>query len=538
VRFLIFIAIFILTHVSLESENYESGGILSLEQGSIDVGHYTLDIKIDPYKKVISGSVDIEFQLLKKTNKIVIDLINDYSLSGAIINGMSLAYIHKENKIFIDNPGLELFKKNLLSIKYGGRPPVAENPPWDGGFTWSKSKDGKDWVGVSCQTNGANIWFPCKEHPSDKSNGADIFITVPPSLMAVSNGLLQSQKTLKDRWVRWHWKTEYPISTYNINITVGAFEVIEKTGYILDKPLKMVYYVLPEKKDGGRALLDEAEEYLNFYAESFGQYPWINEKFGLVHTPYLGMEHQTINAYGNKYKKTKRGYDFILFHEAGHEWWGNYLSVADWSDFWIHEGFDTYAECMYIEQKFGLESAKNFIDERYKKNIVNKGPVVPDRNSTAKHNSGNDVYYKGAHILHMLRYLIGRDVLWETLKEYIAMPKELPDNQTSTKEFISLINENTERDLGWFFNQYLYLKDLPTLCRFEKTVKDKRFVDLWWEEDGFKMPIEVHYFSFDGRREKKLNLNNERRRIVVPANSKLIIDPERWLLFKEKTKRQ
>ena len=271
---------------------------------------------------------------------------------------------------------------------------------------------------------------------------------------------------------------------------------------------------------------------LNFYAEKFGQYPWIEEKFGLVHTPYLGMEHQTINAYGNNYKKTKRGYDFILFHEAGHEWWGNYISVADWSDFWIHEGICTYAESMYIEEKFGLESAKNFIDERFKKNITNTAPIVPDRNSNANLESGNDVYYKGAHALHMLRYIIGKETLWASLKEYLQMPKELPDNQTSTEEFISLIEENSGMKLDWFFNQYFFKKELPTLRKLEKTIKNKKYVDLWWEEVDFKMPIEINYFSFDGKRYKKLDLDNKPKRFVIPSESDLVIDPNRWLLYK------
>ena len=154
---------------------------------------------------------------------------------------------------------------------------------------------------------------------------------------------------------------------------------------VLNERVKLVYYVLPEdKKEHAISLLDEAEDYLNFYASYFGKYPWAKEKFGLVHAPYWGMEHQTINAYGNEYKKTKLGYDFILFHEMGHEWWGNYLSVSDWSDFWIHEGFDTYAEALYIEDNFGKNALKSFLKNRYKKNIKNQHPVVPQKNGTTK----------------------------------------------------------------------------------------------------------------------------------------------------------
>ena len=513
------------------SLDVKSGGKLSRNQQAMDVLHYDISLEVDPYKKMISGVVIITFELFSNIDELEIDLLNRYNVSGTLVNGMSLAFTHDEHKIKIDNPGLELFTGHRLTIKYGGKPPIAKKPPWDGGFTWENSDDGSHWIGVSCQGNGAHVWYPCKEHPSDKANGVDIKITVPDPLVVASNGTLQSVRPKGNRWTTWFWKTEYPISAYNVNFTVGNFELVEKTGYVLDEPLPMVFYVLEESLDGARALLNEAEKYLNFYAQNFGQYPWMEEKFGLVETPYWGMEHQTINGYGNNYKKTKLGYDFILFHEMGHEWWGNYLSVVDWADFWIHEGFDTYAEALYVEDKYGIESSRNFIDQRYKKNIKNKFPIVSKKNARTGDKSGNDRYYKGAHVLHMLRYLIGDKTLRESLKEFISMPKELPHNQTSTKEFISLINENSGKKTDWFFSQYLYDHRLPILKIRKEKIKNKQFVDIWWETEGFKMPLEILYESMDGERKKTLELNNSPLRIVIPATSELTIDPNRWLLF-------
>ena len=294
----------------------------------------------------------------------------------------------------------------------------------------------------------------------------------------------------------------------------------------------MVYYVLPEKSLGARDLLQEAESHLNFYARAFGQYPWIKEKFGLVHTPFSGMEHQTLNAYGNNYKKTKFGYDFILFHEMGHEWWGNFLSVSDWSDFWIHEGIDTYAEVMYIEETFGKEALRNFVKNKLKLNIRNKHPIVPKKNSTAENISGNDVYYKAAYLLHMIRYLIGKEVLWSSLKEYLYMPKELGDNQSSTEEFISLINENSGMNISWLFNQFLYKAQIPTLIVENRIVKNKKFIDIKWDEKDFKMPIEIQYESYDGMRVKKLKVTSKNATIVIPKESSFVIDPDGWVLHK------
>jgi len=514
------------------SSSFSSGGEITNNQKAMDVKHYNIDLKVDPFKKTIAGSVIITFSIFRNIENIEIDLINKYTVSGTLINGMSLAFEHKNNKLFIYNPGIELFKDHFLEIKYVGRPPISSNPPWEGGFVWEKNTDENHWIGLACQSSGANIWYPCKEHPSDKANSAEIKITVPKPLKVVSNGILQSVESSSGQWQTWYWKTDYPISPYNINFTIGYFKIIEKIGYVLDKPLKMYFYALPKDYKKGKDLLNTAEEYLNFYARNFGQFPWIKEKFGIVQTPYWGMEHQTSIAYGNNFKKTDLGYDFLLFHELGHEWWGNYLSVTDWSDFWIHEGFNTYAEALYIEEKFSLETSINFINKKFKKSIKNKKPILPNKGVKIDFFEDNDVYYKGAHILHTLRYLIGNDILRESLKEFLYMPKEWSNNQTNTDEFISLIEENSGQNLKWFFNRYLRENDLPQLNVKEIIIKNKKFFDLWWEDEGFKMPIKVVYNAFDKTREKKIELNNSPKRIVIPINSTLIIDPESWILFK------
>ena len=221
--------------------------------------------------------------------------------------------------------------------------------------------------------------------------------------------------------------------------------------------------MIDDNLDRGYRLLNQGEEYLKFFSTYFGNYPWSREKLGIVEAPYWGMEHQTIIAYGNKYKQTDLGYDFILLHEMGHEWWGNYLSVIDWSDFWIHEGFTTYAEAMFVEQKYGMKAMRDHILNSWLKKIENKMPLVGQKNSQPTNMLNTDVYYKGAYVLHMLRGLVGKELLWSTLYEYISMPKEHENNQTSTNEFIKLINNNSGKELDWFFQKYLYSETMPVL---------------------------------------------------------------------------
>ena len=324
------------------SKDITSGGKLSKNQLGVDVRHYDIRLKVDPKRKIISGHVNIKIKIIDEVRFIELDLLNQYFISKVMIDSVTTPFKHRDNTIFIKPQNLEINSTILVTVEYKGKPPIAENPPWDGGFTWSKSKDGYPWIGVSCQSNGSHLWYPSKEHPSDEPESAEIHITVPKPLSVASNGILQSVKEHKNKWTTWHWSTKYSINPYNINFTVGHFELIERIVPSLGKPLRVQFYVLKENLEGAQKLLDQVEIFVEFFTRNFGQFPWIEEKLGLVNTPYFGMEHQTMIAYGNDYKKNEKGYDFLLFHEMAHEWWGNYLSVSDWSDFWIHEGFAVY----------------------------------------------------------------------------------------------------------------------------------------------------------------------------------------------------
>ena len=409
-------AFFLLSFFSLVfSINLTSGGKLSKNQLAIDVRHYDIRLKVDPKRKMISGYVDIKIKIIDKVSFIELDLLNQYFISKITIGGVTTPFKHRDNKIFIKAQDIDVNSTILVTVEYKGKPPIAENPPWSGGFTWSKSKDGYPWVGVSCQANGSLLWYPSKEHPSDEPESADIHITVPKPLSVASNGNLQSIIDHKNKWATWHWSTKYSINPYNINFTIGHFDLIERIVPSLGKPLKVQFYVLKESLEGSQKLIDQVEVFIEFFTRNFGQFPWIEEKLGIVNTPYFGMEHQTVIAYGNEYKNNEKGYDFLLFHEMAHEWWGNYLSVSDWSDFWIHEGFAVYSEALYIEEKHGFEEYNSFFTKNILKKIPQSKPIVLERNSTMNQVVGLDPYYKGAFVLHMLRYLVGDEDFFKIL---------------------------------------------------------------------------------------------------------------------------
>ena len=525
-------AFFLLSFFSLVfSINLTSGGKLSKNQLAIDVRHYDIRLKVDPKRKMISGYVDIKIKIIDKVSFIELDLLNQYFISKITIGGVTTPFKHRDNKIFIKAQDIDVNSTILVTVEYKGKPPIAENPPWSGGFTWSKSKDGYPWVGVSCQANGSLLWYPSKEHPSDEPESADIHITVPKPLSVASNGNLQSIIDHKNKWATWHWSTKYSINPYNINFTIGHFDLIERIVPSLGKPLKVQFYVLKESLEGSQKLIDQVEVFIEFFTRNFGQFPWIEEKLGIVNTPYFGMEHQTVIAYGNEYKNNEKGYDFLLFHEMAHEWWGNYLSVSDWSDFWIHEGFAVYSEALYIEEKHGFEEYNSFFTKNILKKIPQSKPIVLERNSTMNQVVGLDPYYKGAFVLHMLRYLVGDEDFFKILEDLLHSKKQLPNNQVTTSDFIDIVHSVIETNIDWFFKVYLYENQYPVISQKISHGSNHTFVELFWENKGFSMPVEIFYKSNVGFTKKKLVLSNEPIMIAIPQYNKIRIDPDKRVLL-------
>jgi len=525
-------AFFLLSFFSLVfSINLTSGGKLSKNQLAIDVRHYDIRLKVDPKRKMISGYVDIKIKIIDKVSFIELDLLNQYFISKITIGGVTTPFKHHDNKIFIKAQDIDVNSTILVTVEYKGKPPIAENPPWSGGFTWSKSKDGYPWVGVSCQANGSLLWYPSKEHPSDEPESADIHITVPKPLSVASNGNLQSIIDHKNKWATWHWSTKYSINPYNINFTIGHFDLIERIVPSLGKPLKVQFYVLKESLEGSQKLIDQVEVFIEFFTRNFGQFPWIEEKLGIVNTPYFGMEHQTVIAYGNEYKNNEKGYDFLLFHEMAHEWWGNYLSVSDWSDFWIHEGFSVYSEALYIEEKHGFEEYNSFFTKNILKKIPQSKPIVLERNSTMNQVVGLDPYYKGAFVLHMLRYLVGDEDFFKILEDLLHSKKQLPNNQVTTSDFIDIVHSVIETNIDWFFKVYLYENQYPVISQKISHGSNHTFVELFWENKGFSMPVEIFYKSNVGFTKKKLVLSNEPIMIAIPQYNKIRIDPDKRVLL-------
>ena len=334
-----------------------SGGPLMPEQAAYDVKSYDLDLRIDPEAQTIKGALTAHAQIVNALDwfvmdldpPLVVDAVTLVTSAGKTLD--SLKFERREGKLWIafpktKKPGEEVW----VRVAYGGKPRVAPRPPWVGGFAWSKTKSGQHWFTVTCQNDGADIWFPVKDHPSDKAETTDLHFTVPEPLVAVANGLLKSVVKNQDGTQTFNWHTSQPINNYSITLNVAPYKTIEdKYTSLAGGVMPVIFWILPEDYEKGFEVVKQTKLYLRFLEEYLGPYPFRAEKVGIVHTNHLGMEHQTIIAYGSTFSLNENGFDWLMLHELGHEWWANLVTARDWNDFWIHEGFQSFMDDLYVE---------------------------------------------------------------------------------------------------------------------------------------------------------------------------------------------
>jgi aminopeptidase N len=495
-------------------------GALSPLRSSYDINYYHLDIKLDIEKKKISGSNLFRFTAVQDLNQLQFDLFENLNIEKVNYKGKEIPFKREFNAVFINFP--ERIKKGTkaeFTVFYHGNPSIARNPPWDGGFTFSADQNGKPWVSVSCQGFGASSWWPNKDHQSDEVDSMLISIAVPKGLMNVSNGRLISTKDKEDNYTQYNWFVSYPINNYNVSLNVADYVHFNDSYQGENGNLTLDYYVLRENLDKAKKQFGEnVKPMFGVFENWFGPYPFYRDGYKLIETPYLGMEHQTAVAYGNKYINGYRGrdlsgtglglkWDYIIIHETGHEWFGNNITTKDIADMWIHEGFTMYSEALYVESIEGKVAGAKYI-AGIRSNIMNNKPVIGIYN--VNHEGSGDMYYKGANLIHMTRILLDDDKKWRELLR--GMNKEFGLKTTTTEEVVSYINKITGKNLSKIYDQYLRYAQIPVLEY--KQVGNQ--VSYRWQADveNFDMPIRMKRGSkmewIKPEKEwKKLTLNAE-----------------------------
>ncbi|MEO0473919.1 MAG: M1 family metallopeptidase [Bacteroidota bacterium] len=454
-----------------------------------DVKHYDLHLRVDPYYKRVSGYNDISFEPRIQADSMQIDLHPALSVKAVVLDGDTLSYRRVRRAILMGMPeDLLPDRMHVLRVVYEGEPPVAKQPPWQGGFVWEETQDDAAWVGVACQFDGASVWWPLKDHPTDEPDSVDIHLEVPLGLKAISNGRLITNYP-GINWEYFHWKISYPINLYNLTVYVGPYLHFSEPYPYNDSLGELDFYVLPHHEEQARKQFPKTVGILQFLEKRFGNWPWPRDGFKMVESPYYGMEHQTAIAYGNNFQDNEWGFDYIILHETAHEWWGNSLSAADMADLWLHEGFATYSEALYVEEKMGQEAYLNYLKKQYWGIIGNWERMIGQKGVHAHYSP--DIYPKGAWILHSLRSVYANDSLFfDLLKNFATRYRQ---SLISTQTFINYVNQHSGKDFGPFFQQYLFNHNAPRLeLKIEKEKGKKLLVYRWKNAiEGFDIPVRI-----------------------------------------------
>lgn len=517
-----------------------TGGDVEPERMALRLEHVDLVLDVNPDEKKLSGVATLTLTTATPQTRLLIDLDKNFPVSAISVDGRALpgsAWTNADGRLEIRlaRP-LRAGAKTILKITYAGTPHVAIRAPWDDGIVWSKTRDGKAWASTTAQGYGCDLFWPCLDFPQGEPAAVDLHITVPAGLSAPSNGVLVKKELLADGRTTFHWRSG-SVNPYLVSLNVAPYKELTATYTSrYGNKFPMTYWFLPGRERQAEGLFKEFAPILDFFEANVGPYPWGNEKMGVVETPYLGMEHQTINAYGNNYAKDATGFDWLLQHEFAHEWFGNQMTAARWDDFWLHEGYAQYMQPLYGRWREG-EARYAIMMEEFRLTIANKQPLVSGRNPTSEEvyqdengGPGSDIYVKGAWVLHTLRNTIGDKAFWEVTRRVVyGRPDPLPGNFkprfSSTDEFVEAVKITTGKDYGWFFDVYLRQAALPELIQ---TREGGKLTLSWKAPNGkpFPLPVEV---QVDGK-VQLVPMTGGAATIDVPAGAHVVVDPASRLL--------
>ena len=496
-------------------------GSITPERAWWDLVYYHLDISVKPDEKFIEGSNTITYNVLNSSDRLQVDLQSPLKITKVEQNGNLLDFESQGNAHFIKL--LDKQKKGTIqSVKvyYEGYPKEAVRAPWDGGLSWKRDSNGKHFVATSCQGIGASIWWPNKDHMYDEVDSMLISVNVPKDLVNVSNGRLKKIDEYEDSKT-YHWYVSNPINNYGVNINIGDYLSFSEVYNGEKGPLDMVYYVLRDNIERARTHFKDAPKMMDAFEYWFGPYPFYEDSFKIVEVPYLGMEHQSSITYGNKYMKGYLGrdlsrtgwglkFDYIIIHEAGHEWFANNITYKDIADMWVHESFTTYSENLFLDYHYGNEAASDYVIGT-RDGISNSSPMIGPYGVNKR---GSDLYTKGANLLHTLRQIAKDDEIWRMILR--GLNSEFYHQTVDTKQIEEFISSKIGFDLTTFFDQYLRDIRIPNL---EYSISDGLLTYRWVDViDNFTMPLEIEVLGeniwiYPTTKKKSIEINSDRIKI-------------------------
>lgn len=476
-------------------------GSITSERAWWDVLHYELYVNFNTGNKTIEGINHITYKVLENASVMQLDLQQPLEIKRISWGDADLNFTREGAAVFITFPyEQETGNIERITVEYGGTPRVAKNAPWDGGVIWAKDAQGKPWTSVACQGLGASVWYPVKDHQYDEPDSATMHIQVPKGVTAVSNGRLLGHGENLDGTETWSWAVTNPINSYNFVPYIGDYSNYHTTYQGENGELDVDLWFLSADMEKAKShVLPDVMRTIEAFEYWFGPYPFYEDGFKMVHAPHLGMEHQSAIAYGNQFKKGYLGmdlsgsgagkdWDYIVVHETGHEWFGNNISTKDIADMWVHEGFTTYSETLFVEYWYGQEQANRY-SQGQQNSVSNDKPVIGIYNVNTE--GSGDMYSKGASLIHTLRQVIGDDTLFREILR--GLNSDFYHQTVTSRQIEEYFSQKSGMDLSRIFSQYLRTTRIPV---FEYRIvgeKSEAVLEYRWANivKGMNMPLDV-----------------------------------------------
>ncbi len=506
-----------------------------------DVKFYFIEVEADDSSANIRGRTSILLESLHPIDTLVFELTASQVADSIVVNGTEAEDFIQEDELLRIIPAepLDSGKLNMITVRYAGTTSA-------GGFFTGLS-NGHDYVYgqnvtfTLSEPYEAKDWFPVKQDLQDKVDSVWVFITTREGLMAGSNGLLTSVSHPEEGKVRYEWKSHYPTDFYLISFTLADY--IDYSFYassdVLDDSvlIQNFIYNTPDILEREKANIDITGDFLIYFSELFGQYPFIREKYGHCMAPIGGgMEHQTMTTLQNF------GFELVS-HELTHQWFGDNVTCGSWRDIWLNEGFASYGEYLALYRFRGREEAVKWMSDAHDRAMNDPSASlylsereVKDQNRIFNYNI---TYKKGASIIHNLRYELNNDSLFfGILREYQRMYK---DSTALVTDLIRLINTMSGKDYTWFFDQWYYGSGFPVLETSWSQKNDSLILDSWQVQENagnhiFHMHLDYMVTYADSSREFfRVWYEKLHQRISLPVNQKVIrvtADPDLYILMK------
>jgi len=462
-----------------------------------DAAFYDLHVSVNPADSSIRGYNAITYRVLKPGARMQIDLQVPLDVDSMVQDGRRLEFNRDSNAFFVALRAAQpAGTRKTISVYYHGKPTAAKRPPWDGGFIWQRDSLGNRWVATANEGFGASAWWPNKDYLADEPDSQRIAITMPDSMIDVSNGRLRSTTHNSDGTTTYEWFVSEPINNYNVEVNAGQYAHFSDAFNGEKGKLTLDFWPLAYHLDTAKVQFQQAKPMLECFEHWFGPYPWYKDGYKLIEAPHLGMEHQSGVAYGNHYKNGYAGrdlsgtgwgmkWDFIIVHESAHEWWGNNITAKDQADMWIHESFANYAEGIFTECRDGKQAGAEYIIGS-RTRIQNDRPIIAPYGVNAE--GSGDMYYKGGSMLHTIRQLVDNDEKWRGILR--GLQSTFWHQTVTAAQVENYMSRQSGIDLSKVFQQYLTTTMVPVL---EYRAANGALSYRWQNVvPGFAMPVRAN----------------------------------------------